>query len=180
MLSAVCIFLCGATGILISTYPYIVPHSMTISEAASPDHVLQFMMYGVCISMPVLLFFTANSYYVFKGKVEKPVHYWYEAKEGIISKADWLDDDGVYCQCGLYDYAKLCTEMVGQALTDADPNQLIKQAVWLKSACYANNQISAGRENEGTGLWTCLSVILKCCLYSWYWGVSNAYGPGRS
>ena len=75
MLSAVCIFLCGATGILISTYPYIVPHSMTISEAASPDHVLQFMMYGVCISMPVLLFFTANSYYVFKGKVEKPVHY---------------------------------------------------------------------------------------------------------
>lgn len=75
MLSAIGIFLCGAVGIVISIYPYIVPHSMTIYEAASPQHALQFMFVGACISMPVLLFFTANSYYVFRGKVTKPVHY---------------------------------------------------------------------------------------------------------
>ena len=75
MLTAVGIFLCGAVGIVISIYPYIVPHSMTIYEAASPQHALQFMFVGACISMPVLLFFTANSYYVFRGKVTKPVHY---------------------------------------------------------------------------------------------------------
>lgn len=75
MISAVCIFLCGAIGVLVSTYPYIVPHSMTIYEAASSDSVLKFMLYGVCISMPILLFFTAHSYYVFKGKVEKAISY---------------------------------------------------------------------------------------------------------
>ena len=33
MLSAVVVFLCGAVGIVISIYPYIVPHSMTIYQA---------------------------------------------------------------------------------------------------------------------------------------------------
>jgi cytochrome d ubiquinol oxidase subunit II len=75
MLSAVGIFLCGAVGIVISIYPYIVPHSMTIQQAASAPHALEFMLIGACISMPVLLFFTMNSYFVFRGKVEKPIHY---------------------------------------------------------------------------------------------------------
>ncbi len=75
ILSAIGVFLCGAVGIVISIYPYIVPHSMTIQQAASPQHALEFMFIGACISMPVLLFFTANSYYVFRGKVDKPIHY---------------------------------------------------------------------------------------------------------
>ena len=75
MLSAVVVFLCGAVGIVISIYPYIVPHSMTIYQAASPEYALQFMMIGACISMPVLLFFTLNAYFVFRGKVTEPVHY---------------------------------------------------------------------------------------------------------
>lgn len=75
MFSAIGIFLCGAFGIVISIYPYIVPHSMTIYQAASPLPALQFMFVGVCICMPVLLFFTANSYFVFRGKVTKPLRY---------------------------------------------------------------------------------------------------------
>ena len=75
MVSAIGVFLCGAAGIVVSVYPYIVPHSMTFEQAASPRHALEFMFYGVCIAMPVLLLFTAYSYYVFRGKVTKPVHY---------------------------------------------------------------------------------------------------------
>lgn len=75
MLGAMGVFLCGAAGIVISTHPYIVPHAMTIYDAKSPDQALEFMLVGACIALPVLLFFTANSYFVFRGKVDKPVHY---------------------------------------------------------------------------------------------------------
>ncbi len=73
--SAIAIFLCGAVGVTISVYPYMVPHSITLTEAAAPRSSLQFMLVGVIIMMPFLLLYTLHSYIVFKGKVTKPVHY---------------------------------------------------------------------------------------------------------
>tara|TARA_B100000989_G_scaffold238322_1_gene185197 strand:+ start:1398 stop:2399 length:1002 start_codon:yes stop_codon:yes gene_type:complete len=74
-LMAIGIFLCGAIGVTISVYPYIVPHSMTLAQAAAPPGSLRFMLFGVVIMMPFLLLYTLHSYFVFRGKVTKPVHY---------------------------------------------------------------------------------------------------------
>lgn len=74
-LATVFIFLCGAVGVTISIYPYMVPHSITLAEAAAPMSSLRFMMIGACIMLPFLLVYTAHSYFIFKGKVTEPLHY---------------------------------------------------------------------------------------------------------
>lgn len=57
-------------GFGISTYPYIVPHSLTIWEAAAPDVSLSFLLVGSAFLIPLILVYTAHTYWVFRGKVE--------------------------------------------------------------------------------------------------------------
>jgi cytochrome d ubiquinol oxidase subunit II len=61
--------LCYA-GIGISFYPYIVPHSLTIWDAAAPDTSLQFLLVGTVVLLPLILAYTAYAYYVFRGKID--------------------------------------------------------------------------------------------------------------
>jgi len=56
-------------GLGISMYPYIVPQSITIWEAASPEKSQLFMLYGVAVLIPLILGYTAWAYWVFRGKV---------------------------------------------------------------------------------------------------------------
>ena len=56
-------------GLGISMWPYIVPRSITIWEAASPENSQIFMLFGVAVLIPMILGYTAWSYYVFRGKV---------------------------------------------------------------------------------------------------------------
>ena len=74
-LSTIFIFLCGAVGVTISIYPYMVPHSITLTQAAAPRSSLSFMLIGACVMLPFLLVYTAHSYFIFKGKVTEPLHY---------------------------------------------------------------------------------------------------------
>ncbi|MGQ3887642.1 cytochrome d ubiquinol oxidase subunit II [Legionella sp. CNM-1927-20] len=67
-IGSIIIFLCAYLGIAISIYPYLIPHQVTIWEAAAPDSTLIFILVGVVIMLPVLLAYTAYSYYVFRGK----------------------------------------------------------------------------------------------------------------
>lgn len=60
--------LCFA-GLGISLSPYIVPRAVTIHEAAAPDASLQFMLVGALILLPLILGYTAWSYWVFRGKI---------------------------------------------------------------------------------------------------------------
>jgi cytochrome d ubiquinol oxidase subunit II len=57
-------------GLGISMYPYIVPQSITIWQAASPENSQIFMLFGVAILIPMILGYTAWAYYVFRGKVK--------------------------------------------------------------------------------------------------------------
>jgi cytochrome d ubiquinol oxidase subunit II len=57
-------------GLGISMWPYIVPRSITIWEAASPENSQIFMLFGVAILIPMILGYTAWAYYVFRGKVK--------------------------------------------------------------------------------------------------------------
>ena len=62
------IFCLSFIGIVISTYPYIVPRRLTIFEALAPDSSLKFMFWGVAVCLPVLIIYTQYAYSVFSGK----------------------------------------------------------------------------------------------------------------
>lgn len=67
-LMALALFLLGFLGLGISIYPYVVPRSVTIWEAAAPPQSQIFMLYGVAVILPVILAYTGWAYWVFRGK----------------------------------------------------------------------------------------------------------------
>ncbi|WP_395516563.1 cytochrome d ubiquinol oxidase subunit II [Pseudorhizobium flavum] len=64
------LFVLGYAGIGISFYPYIVPTSVTIWDAAAPDESLAFLLVGALVLVPLILAYTAYAYWVFRGKVD--------------------------------------------------------------------------------------------------------------
>jgi cytochrome d ubiquinol oxidase subunit II len=73
--SAIVVFACTYCGFGYSIWPYIVPHSVTVWQAASAHSSLAFMMVGACIMIPVLLYYTWYSYHIFRGKVKDVLEY---------------------------------------------------------------------------------------------------------
>ncbi|MGF1476552.1 MAG: cytochrome d ubiquinol oxidase subunit II [Geminicoccaceae bacterium] len=68
--AALGIFILSFTGIGISFYPYIVPPSLTIWEAAAPDESLIFLLVGAVVLLPLILAYTGYAYWGFRGKVD--------------------------------------------------------------------------------------------------------------
>jgi cytochrome bd ubiquinol oxidase subunit II len=66
---AMALFLLGFAGLAISLYPLIVPPDVTIWQAASPPESQIFLLVGVAFLIPLILAYTAWSYWVFRGKV---------------------------------------------------------------------------------------------------------------
>jgi len=66
---SICLFIFAYIGFCISSWPYIIPHSVEVWNAASPPTTLKFTLVGVAILLPVLLIYTVHSYHVFRGKV---------------------------------------------------------------------------------------------------------------
>jgi cytochrome d ubiquinol oxidase subunit II len=62
-------------GLGISMYPFIVPQSITIWQAAAPATSQLFMLVGVVILIPMNLSYTAFTYWVFRGKVDRDAGY---------------------------------------------------------------------------------------------------------
>ncbi|HET9865367.1 MAG TPA: cytochrome d ubiquinol oxidase subunit II [Steroidobacteraceae bacterium] len=56
-------------GLGISMYPYLVPNSITLGMAAAPASSQIFMLVGAAVLVPLILAYTAWSYWVFRGKV---------------------------------------------------------------------------------------------------------------
>lgn len=73
-LSAIGLFVLCFTGLGISIYPYVVPHSLTITGAAAPDKSLSFLLVGAVVLIPIILGYTCYAYYVFRGKTELSDH----------------------------------------------------------------------------------------------------------
>ncbi|HEY5410552.1 MAG TPA: cytochrome d ubiquinol oxidase subunit II, partial [Caulobacteraceae bacterium] len=67
-LSALTLFLLGFAGLGISIYPYVVPRSVTIWDAAAPASSQSFMLVGAVVIVPVILAYTGWAYWVFRGK----------------------------------------------------------------------------------------------------------------
>ncbi len=64
------LFALSYAGLGISMWPYIVPQSITIWQAASPESSQVFMLVGVAGLLPLILGYTAWAYWVFRGKVK--------------------------------------------------------------------------------------------------------------
>ena len=69
-LASIGLFVLSYIGLGISFYPYIVPTSVTIWEAAAPDSSLRFLLVGAVVLIPIILAYTAYAYWVFRGKVD--------------------------------------------------------------------------------------------------------------
>ena len=63
------LFALSYAGLGISMYPYIVPQSITIWQAAAPESSLRFLLIGVAVLIPLILSYTAWAYWVFRSKV---------------------------------------------------------------------------------------------------------------
>jgi len=68
-LAAQTMFVLCFIGLGISFYPFIVPTSVTIWQAAAPDNSLAFLLVGALILLPLIIAYTAYAYWVFRGKV---------------------------------------------------------------------------------------------------------------
>ena len=65
------LFVLGFEGLAISTFPYLVPPSLTVwqTAAAPPSQIL--MLFGVIFLLPVVLGYIVFVYWIFRGKVRE-------------------------------------------------------------------------------------------------------------
>ena len=68
-LLALALFLLGMVGLGVTIWPYVVPDALTIWDTAAPERSQVFMLVGVAFILPLILGYTAWSYWVFRGKV---------------------------------------------------------------------------------------------------------------
>ena len=74
-LSVIGLFALSYFGLCISFYPNIIPPNISIYQAASPDSSLKFLLIGSIILIPMIITYTAYSYWVFRGKVNSEDQY---------------------------------------------------------------------------------------------------------
>ena len=74
-LGAIGLFLISFIGIAISLWPMIVPFHYTLWQAASSPSTQAFLLIGTLFLLPVILMYTAWSYWVFRGKVRSDIGY---------------------------------------------------------------------------------------------------------
>lgn len=74
-IGAIGLFLMSYLGIAISLWPMIVPHHYTLREAASSQSTQAFLLVGTLFLLPIILLYTAWSYWVFRGKVRADIGY---------------------------------------------------------------------------------------------------------
>jgi len=64
------LFVASYIGLGISMFPYMVPPNITIWQAAAPDESLKFLLVGSVFLLPIIIGYTAYSYWVFRGKTK--------------------------------------------------------------------------------------------------------------
>jgi cytochrome d ubiquinol oxidase subunit II len=68
-IAALTLFLLGFAGLGISLFPYVVPPTVTLWDAAAPPQSQSFMLVGAVVIIPIILAYTSWAYWVFRGKV---------------------------------------------------------------------------------------------------------------
>jgi cytochrome bd ubiquinol oxidase subunit II len=68
---AVLFFLAAYLTLGVMFWPYMIPYTVTVANAAAPDASLQFLFYGGVVVLPVIAVYTIGVYWVFRGKTRK-------------------------------------------------------------------------------------------------------------
>lgn len=50
-------------------WPYMIPYTLTVADAAAPESSLRFFFYGGVVVLPVILLYTVGAYWIFRGKL---------------------------------------------------------------------------------------------------------------
>ena len=74
-LSAMGLFALSYLGLAISLFPYVVPHTITLWEAATAPEGQAFLLIGTLFLIPVIFMYTGWSYWIFRGKVRADAGY---------------------------------------------------------------------------------------------------------
>jgi cytochrome d ubiquinol oxidase subunit II len=69
------LFVMSYIGIAISLWPMIVPGHFTLYQAAASPSTQAFLLIGTLFLLPIILTYTAWSYWVFRGKVRADIGY---------------------------------------------------------------------------------------------------------
>jgi cytochrome bd ubiquinol oxidase subunit II len=69
------LFLSGYIGLATSLYPFAIPPTITLYEAAAQPETLRFTLWGAIIVLPIVLAYIIYSYSVFRGKVSHGEYY---------------------------------------------------------------------------------------------------------
>ncbi|MCB2100118.1 MAG: cytochrome d ubiquinol oxidase subunit II [Rhodobacterales bacterium] len=70
-LAALGLFVLCYLGLGIGLFPFVVPFSLTIWQAAAPESSLAFLLVGAAVLVPILIAYSAHAYWVFRGKVDR-------------------------------------------------------------------------------------------------------------
>ena len=71
----VVVFLTAYATMAVSFWPYMIPFSVTVADAAAPPASLEFMFWGAgVVVFPVVLIYTIWVYWIFRGKLHKGYH----------------------------------------------------------------------------------------------------------
>jgi cytochrome d ubiquinol oxidase subunit II len=74
-LASLGLFVMAYIGITISLWPMIVPHRITLWQAAASPSSQAFLLVGTLFLLPVILMYVGWSYWVFRGKVRADIGY---------------------------------------------------------------------------------------------------------
>ena len=67
-LLGLCLFAVGITGMALIVFPYIVPFSLSLWDAASSSTSQEFVLIGAAFVTPVVLAYSAFAYWIFRGR----------------------------------------------------------------------------------------------------------------
>ena len=68
--ASVLMMLAGLCTTIFTVWPFLVPYKITIKQASSVEHSQIVLLIGALVVIPVILCYTAFSYYVFRGKIQ--------------------------------------------------------------------------------------------------------------
>ncbi|KML58169.1 ubiquinol oxidase subunit II [Burkholderia cepacia] len=74
---ALALVLLGYVGLLVTLFPYAIPQTMTIWEAAAPRSSQTFTLVGAAVILPIIIAYTTMGYWVFRGKVRHEDQHYY-------------------------------------------------------------------------------------------------------
>jgi len=74
-LAAIGLFIIAYAGVAVSLWPMVIPHRYTLWQAAAAPSTQVFLLVGLAFLLPIILMYSAWSYWVFRGKVRADIGY---------------------------------------------------------------------------------------------------------